>query len=492
MERHAWGMRPPLLAAVVILYAVQALAVGLTKIPICDEGWYADPAVNLIQHGSMGSPVIESEGGFLRGIDQKTYWILPGYILAQAGWYRLFHASLFSMRMLSACAGLGALLCWYFVAKKLAGSGTAVLLTSLAAIDTSFVLLAGTGRSDMLSLALGAAAQASYLALRETKLPLATTTAHALVVASGLTHPDGGLIALASVVILQVQFDRKRLRVTEIAAAALPYFAGALAWGSYIAQAPDLFAAQFGGNSGERLWPWKMPLLALRREIVDRYIGGYTLGSAWSRLAELRLLILAAYLAGLAAVGFIAPLRRSVLGKLALTQAGAIAAILWFFEGAKQPWYLIYLVFPLTAALAISIRHLWPSHRRVLLVAVAAFAALQIAYPALLIAQNKYRRIFLPLTAQISTDRPERPLVMGTAELGFGLGFDSVIDDYRLGYFTGKRPEYIVIDPRYKSYLDDARVSHPEIQAYAVQLIESLYSEIYSNGYYTLYQQQMR
>src|SRR5437868_4501758 len=74
-----------LLASFLLLYLVLATAVSLTKTPICDEGWYADPAFNLIKNGSMGSPVIESAGGFLKGIDRYTYWEMPLHIVVQAG-----------------------------------------------------------------------------------------------------------------------------------------------------------------------------------------------------------------------------------------------------------------------------------------------------------------------------------------------------------------------------------------------------------------------
>ena len=53
------------LAVIASAYMLIAAALSLTKIPICDEGWYADPALHLIRHGNMGSPVLESAGTFL-------------------------------------------------------------------------------------------------------------------------------------------------------------------------------------------------------------------------------------------------------------------------------------------------------------------------------------------------------------------------------------------------------------------------------------------
>lgn len=478
----------PMLAGILAAYLVIAIAVGLTKIPICDEGWYADPALNLLHHGSMGSPVIESAGGFLKGIEQNTYWIMPMHILTQAAWYRGFGASLFSLRLLSAFAGLIALACWYFIVKTIAASRhLALIATCLAAADTSFLLLAGTGRSDMLSLAFGAAAQACYLALRERNLALASVLAHSLVVAGGLTHPIGGLVSFACVACLEWIFDRRRIGAGVLALVTFPYLAGAVAWGAYIVKAPAAFLAQFGGNSGERLWPWKAPLTALKRELVERYIGGYTMGSAWSHAADLRLLILATYLAAIVFTACNRNLRRSALGTVILAQAALVAAILLFFEGAKQPWYLVYFVFPFNAAVAISIQRLWTHQprRKWIFAASAALLLLQIAYPALLIAQNKYRRVYLPAIAALPPCQGR--CVMGTAELGFGLGFDRVLDDYRLGFFSSKRPEFMVLDPRYRSYIEQSRLERADIERYFTNLLSRDYRQIYDNGYYTIY-----
>ena len=463
------------LAVIASAYMLIAAALSLTKIPICDEGLYADPALHLIRHGNMGSPVLESAGTFLTGIDQKTYWIMPVHILVQAAWDRIFGPSLFSARMLSAVAGLAALLCFYIVVRRITSrERLALFVMGLIAVDTSFLVLAGTGRSDMLSLAFGAAAQASYLTLRASKLTTAVLVAHAFVAASGLTHPIGGLAAFASLVCLQFYFDGAR----RIAIAAIPYAAGAAAWGLYIARAPQFFLAQFGGNSGERLWPWKLPLLAVRREVVERYIGGYTMGSAWSRLADVRLLILAAYLTAVIAVLATPRLRRNPLAKVALVQAGLIAMILLLFEGAKQPWYLIYLVFPLAALLALAVprRSAWTA-------AMAAFIGLQLAYPAMVIVQDKYRKTYMPLIEHVAPGT----FTMGTAELGFGLGFENVLDDPRLGFYTGQTPDNIVLDPRYESYIKDA----PQpVRTYIADFLNRQYRLAFSNSYYTLYTRQ--
>ncbi len=83
--------KPRLIIALLmgVVYLLLSVGTALTKMPFCDEAWYADPAFNLITNGTMGTPVIESAGTRLKGLDQHTYWVMPLYILAQAGWYKL-------------------------------------------------------------------------------------------------------------------------------------------------------------------------------------------------------------------------------------------------------------------------------------------------------------------------------------------------------------------------------------------------------------------
>ena len=235
---------------------VLVIGLSLTRVPICDEGWYTSPALSLNANGGMGSPVIESAGIYLKGIQRYTFWEMPLHAIAAAPWFRLFGSTLISTRLLSAAAGLAALLCWFFIIGKITGDPTIALIALfLIAIDSNVLILASTGRSDMLSAAFGAAALAAYLALREDHLTWALFIGHACAVASGLTHPQGGLIAVPSLLLLHFYYDRRRLRWQHLLPVAVPYLIGAAAWGAYILQAPQFFWAQFSGNSAGRLWP---------------------------------------------------------------------------------------------------------------------------------------------------------------------------------------------------------------------------------------------
>ena len=49
---------------------------------------------------------------------------MPLHAIAAAPWFRLFGSTLISTRILSAAAGLAALLCWFFIIGKITGDQT--------------------------------------------------------------------------------------------------------------------------------------------------------------------------------------------------------------------------------------------------------------------------------------------------------------------------------------------------------------------------------
>jgi hypothetical protein len=98
-----------LLAAAVFLAA--GLAVALTRIPWCDEAWFACAGYHLAAHGRLVTPVIEAAPNDPKTIGQAqhTYWVMPLDLLFQAGCYKLFGFSLLTVRAGSILWGLVAL-----------------------------------------------------------------------------------------------------------------------------------------------------------------------------------------------------------------------------------------------------------------------------------------------------------------------------------------------------------------------------------------------
>src|SRR5262249_36204227 len=123
----------------------------------------------------------------------------------------------------------------------------ALLACLFIAFDYIFMTTAAFGRMDMMCAALGFAAMAVYLHWRERHLMWAIVASQALVVASGLTHPNG-VMAFAGVLFLPFFFDRHLLTWRPLWLAVLPYLLGGAGWGLYILQSPADFLAQFGAN----------------------------------------------------------------------------------------------------------------------------------------------------------------------------------------------------------------------------------------------------
>lgn len=480
-----------LCSAALVLYAALATGLSLTRVPICDEGWYASPALSLITTGDMGSPIIEGAGTYLKGIAHYTYWEMPLHMVAAAPWYRLFGTSLFSTRMLSVMAGLAALLCWFYIVRTITGDRSIALIALLLmAVDSNILILASTGRSDMLSAALGAGALAAYLFLREDHLHWALFCGHACAVASGLTHPQGGLIAVPSLILLQLYYDRYRLRWQQLVPIALPYLIGAAGWSAYILQSPESFWAQFSGNSAGRLWPLKAPLLALRREITDRFLPAYGIMPEAHRVGKLRIVVLIVYAAAVVSLGWPRAVRRMPGARIIGGLIAIVLLVLVFLEGAKQPWYLIHLAWLLPAAAAASYEwHAqWRAAWRVAGLAVlAAVMLLQAGYATALIAQDRYASVYRPVIAVLQQDLRPGQLVMGSAELGFGLGFNHVLDDANLGYYSGKRADFIVIDTNYRAHLAELARTHPTLYGDLASMLAGQYRAIYSNPGYSVY-----
>ena len=495
--------RPPvhLLLAVLAAYLVLAGLTALSEHAWANEAWFASPALTLIHKGYLGTAILESKGTWLEGIDRHTYWIPPLHPLAQALWYRLFGFSLLALRWLSIAAGAALLLAWYSIVARLAESRWIALLSvAITATDARFLTFAELGRPDAVCAALGALGWAVYLQWRERFLFRAILAGNALVAASCLTHPCGGLYA-AGLLLLTAYFDRRRIGWRGLACMGLPYVAALSAWGAYILQAPSQFKTQFFGNIGgigreftgvNRLSGLTSPLQALKRELFLRY--GYAFGRYATDFAD-RMAFFALLIYVLAVVGcLLTPSIRRHRGYRALLLVGALDYLaLGIFDGFKSSGYLLHTM-PLAGAfLAIYAHFLLSRARRpALAMALAAmillFGALQLnaIYRNLSVTPERwdYER------AVAFVRRAGAPSgIIAAGEFAFVLGFDSgMVDDLRLGYFSGRRPPLIVANSIYRGWLEQSAVIDPAIHRYMVQLLRDEYWVAFRNSTYTIYQ----
>jgi 4-amino-4-deoxy-L-arabinose transferase-like glycosyltransferase len=489
--------------AVLVIYGASCASSIRTMLPWCDEGWFADPAYNLLARGVMANSTLDPTFGFsasrVTGIDRHTYWIMPLYILVQSAWYRLIGFNLFSMRALSFVCGLAALAAWYFALHALLHDrAIATAAVAFLALDFHFVWASSTGRMDILALALGFAALAVYLCWREEHFMRALLASNCFMAAALFTHPYAVLIFL-DLAILSLLFDARRvLKIRSLAAAAAPYLAGMVAWGLYIMREPSSFRAQFAGNAAARydgLLFFRAPWTAIRRELTNRYLGYYGAASYSTGLSRLKLLILFTYLAAIIGLLLVRRLRRNPGYRFLLFMTALHCFLLMAFDGKRVWTYLIYVVPMFATLLAVFVVNCWRERllpRGLLAAACLVFLIIQCATTWSRVLHDDYDRRFLPVTQFLASHAGKTKLIMGPSELAFQLGFgNNLLDDTRLGCRSGKQADYIVIDKLgYAAAIAYLQGDDPKCYSYIRKELAERYRTVYDAGGYTIYARQ--
>lgn len=454
-------------AAAVLLYLAVAIAYARTRAPYVDEAWFSMPAWNLAVHGSFGTPVIEPSASPLPGMDVKlhdirryTYWNLPLPIVVEAAWFRMSGFSILTMRLFSTMWAILLLGAWFLTIQRLAGSTlVALLAAAFTAADPVFLERSGFGRFDLMSCALGFSGIAAYLALRERSLPKALLLGNAGVVAAGMTHPTGGLLSLPALLCLILYLDRRRLRWVHLPLVSLPYLAAAAGMALYIFRDFAAFKDQFFGITGNRLAGLRTPLSLLSREL-RRFFVVYGWNPEGSPLSRLKFAILAVYGSAAAWLLFHAGPRKRYSGLLLLAATYGVA--LTVFDDLKAQWYVVYIVPMFAAMLAAALCELPSAGRRWAGLAIAALCLADVASVVRLTIADSYDHVYRPLVAYLNTHAGPNGLVIASSEIGLEYGFDrNLIDDIRLGCRSGKTPDLVVVETRYREAFQHFQTAEP-------------------------------
>jgi len=497
--QSATKLRRVLIVAGLVLYGASCAGTIRTALPWCDEGWFADPAYNLLTRGVLANSAMDPTFAFstvrATGIDRHTYWIMPLYPLAQTAWYRLVGFGLFSMRSLSFLWGLAALAAWFFTLRDLLHD-EAIATTAVAflALDFHFVWASSIGRMDMMALALGFAALAIYLHWHASHFLPSVFAANCLMAAALFTHPYT-ILLFVNLVILLFVFDRRRLfKIRTLITAAAPYLAGMAGWAVYIMQDPADFRAQFGGNAASRydgLLIFKSPWTAIYRELTQRYFTYYGGASYSAGLSRSKLLVLGGYIAAALMILLVRRLHSNPGYKILLVFTFSNCLLFAAFDGKRLWTYLLYIVPMFSALLAVAAVNCWREKllpRKFLAAAGILFLAVQFATTWSRISHDDYGRKFLPVTRFLAR-AADAKLVMGPSELGFQLGFHSgLVDDTRLGCRSGKQADYIVIDDLgYAPAIAYLGRADPECYRYIQDELGHRYNTVYAAAGYRIY-----
>lgn len=496
-RRPFWSsLEARVLVGALATYLLLAAGSAAKKAPWSDEGFLTGIAYHLRTTGTMGSPNLEPGGLgyiYLPAIDTFTYWHMPLYFLVEATWSRVFGLSPLGIRSLSLAAGLLALLSFSLTFRELLGPTKAALATFLLAVNYTFIQNASTARVDMLSAALAALAYTAYLALRKRTLVGALLAAHALVTASGLTHPLGALIAFPSLAYLIWLRDRTRITFPHLVLSATPYLVGGLCWLLYILEAPEIFWAQFSANlrvdgrAGIVTSPWT----AIVGEVTQRYwaFSGF---SSPHVLARMRLLILIAFLASMLATLVVPTLRRRK-GHLSLALlAGLQALLLALMDGRKDTLYLVHTVPMLVGLTGATAYSAWKERllpRVVTGAALLAFVLVNVSGSLYLIYRNDYLSSYKPVAEFMTQHRPAARLIFAGSELALPIEFAPVLrQDAFLGLDSGKVADWVVMSSFQRGLIQGLRDERPEVARHVDRLLATRYRPVYRNSVYTVYE----
>ena len=491
-----------IIAAATALYLLSCAGLAETKRPWADEGWFVNISDSIMHRGNTGVSMLRPDGTVMapgrvvRDIDKGFYLWFPTQELFNAGFYRVVGLGDLQMRAASVLWGAVLLISLYSLVSSLTASSlTASLAVLLCSVDVAFLNAATEGRMDVMSAALWFSALAVYVRLRSGNLFAALLAANTLLALAMLTHPIG-LIGFPLLAVLVLGLDRRSLRLRHFFAVAIPYLFAAGAGALYLSTDFPAFQSQFGlVSKSNRFSVLQSPFQTVLREFSARIAGFYLPSSSTGAQRWLRGLIPLALGAGLLGAVFEPSVWRQRGARLLVMLAPAVFLIMSVYDGAKQTYYLVHMTPLFCCAAAVWLSRVWlrPRGRVLASVYLALLLGLQLVWTASSILRDPYHHTFLPMTRYVGNrlhDCGAQCVVIASAEVGLALGFEDsrLHDDLLLGYRSGLKPDYIVMDGKgYYANLEGLDTTYPVIARYMRNLLNQRYHKVYSDGYYNVF-----
>ena len=157
-----------------------------------------------------------------------------------------------------------------------------------------------------------------------------------------------------------------------------------------------------------------------------------------------------------------------------------------------QVFYLVHIMAPVIVLTGLVMDWMVRTKRvswRAMASVGAAILLVQISVTATRIRADGYHALYLDTTNYLKQHSSPSDLIMGSSELAFRLGFDSnLVDDFRLGYASGKRPDIIVLDKnRYQEWIPNLKIFQPDAWRFTTELLARDFKEVHRNGAYITY-----
>jgi hypothetical protein len=303
-----------------------------------DESLFASPAIDLVRHGKMGTPLLTE---VLPGIGERTYWMPPVYFVLLSGVFKVFGPGILAMRGLTLAVSFCVMALTAAIAVEIGlGAWGALFGLCILALHELFESTLVVGRME--SIVLLFLFSSLWIVVRELNRSehapmraLRFAWAGLFAGLAAMTHPFG-VVGCATLVAALLFHSPKNVSLAQrlrlLIVAALAAIACVIPWGFYILQSPEDFKGQFGSQMARKA---QMVSSSDFFEIIRFNLGTFS-SKGW--IAGALFLIL-----GLLGIRLCGLKKR---GAWAVFWAQAL--ILVMLLSTNELWYPAYLV-PLTA-----------------------------------------------------------------------------------------------------------------------------------------------
>jgi hypothetical protein len=107
--------------------------------------------------------------------------------------------------------------------------------------------------------------------------------------------------------------------------------------------------------------------------------------------------------------------------------------------------------------------------------------------------KDDYHKTYLPVAHFLKSNAKSSDLILAGSEFGFAMGFDrNMVDDDRFTYFSHKTPDFIVVSPNYRGFIEADRRTWVPVYNFIQNFLAENYQQVYSQQGYEILQRRKK